>query len=85
VLFYSKIINQCVLVPVFCVYFHNALHLNKNQEHPYVATGNLPQLVCGPRLVTGARLLSVQMNQTPGLYAGTVLRYGISDSDTDLD
>jgi len=33
-------------------------------------TGNLPCLVCGTWLVTGARLRSVQMDQTPGLYAG---------------
>ena len=26
--------------------------------------------ICGTRLVSGARLLSVQVNQTPGLYAG---------------
>jgi len=25
--------------------------------------------ICGTRLVSGARLLSVQVNQTPGLYA----------------
>jgi len=31
---------------------------------------NPPRLVCRTRLVTGARLLSVQVNQTPGLYAG---------------
>jgi len=29
-----------------------------------------PRLVCGTWLVTGARLLSVQVNQTPGLHAG---------------
>ena len=33
-------------------------------------TGNLPRLVCGTRFATRARLLSVQMDQTPGLYAG---------------
>jgi len=36
----------------------------------WVATGNLPQLV------TGALLLSVQMNQTPGLYVGPVVYPG---------
>jgi len=29
-----------------------------------------PWLVCGTHLVTRARLLSVELNQTPGLYAG---------------
>jgi len=38
-----------------------------SKQHPYLTT---PRLVCGTRLVTGARLLSVQVNQTPGLYAG---------------
>jgi len=33
-------------------------------------TSNLPRLVCWTRLVAEARLLSVQMNQTTGLYAG---------------
>jgi len=29
-----------------------------------------PRPVCGARRLSGARLLSVQVNQTPGLYAG---------------
>jgi len=33
-------------------------------------TGNLPRLVCWTLLVTGAQLLSVQMNQTSGQYGG---------------
>ena len=28
-----------------------------------------PRLICGTRLVSGALLMSVQVNQTPGLYA----------------
>jgi len=41
-----------------------------SKQHPYLTTHPPPpRLVCGTRL-TGARLLSVQVNQTPSLYAG---------------
>jgi len=35
-----------------------------------IYTEDTPWLICGTRLVSGARLLSVQVNQTPGMYAG---------------
>ena len=39
-------------------------------ESIHINLGYTPRPVCGSRLLTGARLLSVQVNQTPGLYAG---------------
>jgi len=35
-----------------------------------IYTEDTPPRLCGTRLASGARLLSVQVNQTPGLYAG---------------
>ena len=59
----------------YFVYFHNALKHQNNT--PIYRTGKLPGLVCGTRLVTGARLLSVQMNQTrPVCGAGVCLEPG---------
>ena len=44
--------------------------LSLSLDKTYYSTGNLPRLVCGNGFATSARLLSVQMDQTPGLYAG---------------
>jgi len=53
----------------------NKLSLSLNKT--YYSTGNLPQLVCGIRLVKGAQLLSVQMDQTPSLYEGPCIYPGL--------
>ena len=44
--------------------------LNKTFTTTYGIYTLYPRLICRNRLVSGVRLLSVQVNQTPGLYAG---------------
>jgi len=49
-----------------------------SKQHPSVDIGNLPRLVCGTRLVTGARLLSEVLRYVDIIIGRIVISYDIN-------